>query len=92
MICKQKKPNDFIVGTGKLHSVEDFVKLAFKHVNLNYKKYLKIDANFKRKKDSKAKLADINKIKRMLGWKPHISFKNLMKDMVNKDLENYKKK
>ena len=50
MICKQKKPNDFIVGTGKLHSVEDFVKLAFKHVNLNYKKYLKIDANFKRKK------------------------------------------
>ena len=45
-----KKPNDFIVGTGKLHSVEDFVKLAFKHVNLNYKKYLKIDANFKRKR------------------------------------------
>ena len=50
MICRQKKPNDFIVGTGKLHSVEDFVKLAFKHVNLNYKKYLKIDANFKKKK------------------------------------------
>jgi len=92
MICRQKKPNDFIVGTGKLHSVEDFVKLAFKHVNLNYKKYLKIDANFKRKKDSKAKLADINKIKRVLGWKPYINFKNLMKDMVDKDLENYRKK
>ena len=45
-----KKADDFIIGTGKLHSVEDFAKIAFKYVNLNYKDFLRIDKKFKREK------------------------------------------
>ena len=50
LICQQKKADDFIIGTGKLHSVEDFAKIAFKYVNLNYKDFLRIDKKFKEKK------------------------------------------
>ena len=77
--------------TGKLHSVEDFAKLAFESVNLNYKKFIKIDKKLKRKKDSNARQADISKIKKVLKWSPKINFRNLVHDMVNKDLERVKK-
>ena len=91
LICQQKKADDFIIGTGKLHSVEDFVKLAFKYVNLDYKNFLEVDNKLKRKKDSKARLADISKIKRILKWKPKINFKLLAQDMVKNDLNLIKK-
>jgi GDPmannose 4,6-dehydratase len=91
MMCQQKKANDFIIGTGKLHSVEDFARLAFKSVNLNYKNYIKIEKNLKREKDSNARTADISKIKKILKWKPKINFRNLVLDMVNKDLKRIKK-
>jgi GDPmannose 4,6-dehydratase len=58
LINTQKKSSDYVIGTGRLNSVEDFVKKAFKHVGLNYKKYLKIDKKLFRKKDSKARLAN----------------------------------
>ncbi len=87
MMCQKKKADDFIIGTGKLHTVEDFAKLAFKSVNLNYKKFIKIDKNLKRKKDSNARQADISKIRKSLKWSPNTNFRNLVRDMVNKDLE-----
>ena len=92
LICQQKKPEDFIVGTGKLHSVEYFAKLAFKEVNLDYKKYLEIDKTLIRKRDSKAKVANISKIKKKLKWKPKIKFKSLVKEMIKSDLKIYNKK
>ena len=66
LINKKKNPSDYIIGSGKLNSVEDFVKKAFKHVGLNYKNYLKIDKKLIRKGESKARLADPAKIKRVL--------------------------
>ena len=92
LICKHKKADDYIIGTGKLHSVEDFLKMAFKHLKLNYKDFVEIDNKFKRKKDSKPKLANISKIKRVLKWKPNTKFKNLMLDMVETDLKRLRKK
>lgn len=91
LICQQKKADDFIIGTGKLHSVEDFAKIAFEYVGLNYKDFLRVDKKFNREKDSKARLADISKIKNKLGWKPKISFKLLAKDMVENDLSRLEK-
>ncbi len=90
LICQQKKGDDYIIGTGKLHSVKQFLKYAFKHVGLNYKKYIEIDKKLIRSKDSKARLANISKIKKKTKWKPKVSFQNLAKEMVEKDLENLK--
>ena len=91
LICQQKRPDDYVIGTGKLHSVEDFVKLAFNCVNLKYKNYLMIDKNLLRKKDSKPRKADISKIKYKLKWKPNISFKKMAYEMVKNDLKKLKK-
>ena len=83
-----KKPQDFVIGSGKIHTVKDFIKLAFKHVNLNYKKYIKIDSKLFRPNDKVILKANFNKAKRILKWKPTITFKSLVKEMVEYDLEN----
>ena len=91
-ILQQKKPEDYVVGTGKMHSVLDFVKAAFKEVNLDYRKYIKIDKKLIRPSEVDTLRADTRKAKRMLKWKPKISFKNLVKYMVKADLEFVKKR
>ena len=90
LICQQKKGDDYVIGTGKLHSVEDFAKLAFRYVDLNYKDFIEIDKSLIRK-DNRARLANISKIKKKLNWKPKIDFKGLVKDMVDYDLKILKK-
>ncbi len=80
------KPQDFVIGTGKTHSVKDFIKFAFQHVNLNYKKYIKIDKKLFRPNDKVILRANYSKAKKILKWKPNISFKSLVKEMVEHDL------
>ena len=92
LICQQKKPDDFIIGTGKIHSVEQFAKLAFNYVKLDYKNYIEIDKTLIRKGDSRPRVANITKIKKKLKWKPNITFNNLVKDMVDSDLKRYIKR
>ena len=81
-----KKPQDFVIGTGKLHSVKDFLKIAFSYVNLDYKKFIKINKKFYRPYDKFYLLADTKKANKVLKWQPKISFKNLVIDMVKHDL------
>ncbi len=81
-----KRPQDFVIGTGKTHSVKDFIKLAFSHVNLNYNNYIKIDKKLFRPKDKVVLKANFNKAKKLLKWKPTITFKSLVKEMVEHDL------
>ncbi len=83
-----KKPDDFVIGTGKIHSVKDFIKIAFQHVNLDYKKYIKIDKKLFRPNDKIILKANFSKAKNKLRWKPKISFKSLVKEMVDYDLKN----
>jgi GDPmannose 4,6-dehydratase len=80
------KPQDFVIGTGKTHSVKDFIKLAFNYVNLNYKNYIKIDKRLFRPNDKVILKANFNKAKKILKWKPTITFKSLVKEMVDHDL------
>ena len=80
-------PQDFVIGSGKIHTVRDFVKLAFKHVNLDYKKYIKIDKKLFRPNDKIVLKANFNKAKKILKWKPKITFKSLVKEMVEYDLK-----
>ena len=91
LMLQQKKPQDYVVSTGKQYSVKQFAKLAFEQVGLDYKKYVKIDQKFNRPADVQTLLGDCKKVKKDLGWKPKYLFKDLVKDMVKKDLEFVKK-
>jgi len=86
LINQQKKPNDYIVGTGILNTTENFAKKAFKYVGLNYKDYVVSDDKFKRTKDNACRAADNSKAKKNLKWKPKINFNNLVEEMVESDL------
>ena len=83
-----KKPQDFVIGTGRSHTVKDFIKTAFKHVNLDYKKYIIIDKKLFRPNDKISLRANYSKAKKILKWKPTINFKKLVKEMVEYDLKN----
>ncbi|MFA5304264.1 MAG: GDP-mannose 4,6-dehydratase [Candidatus Omnitrophota bacterium] len=85
-ILQQNKPQDFVVGTGHSHSVEEFVKAAFKYAGLCYKKYVKIDKRYFRPTEVNNLIADGNKAKKCFGWQPKIKFLDLIKIMVDADM------
>ena len=85
-ILQQEKPDDFVVGTGEQHSVREFVELAFSYVGLNWEKYVEIDQKYYRPTETDDLVADSSKIKRMIGWKPRIRFKDLIKIMIDADM------
>ncbi|MDA9676735.1 GDP-mannose 4,6-dehydratase [bacterium] len=88
MMLQQKKPGDFVIGTGKDYSVEDFAKKAFAHVGLNYKDHIILDDNLLRPAEVDTLLADASKAKKILKWEPKITFDELVASMVEHDLEN----
>jgi GDPmannose 4,6-dehydratase len=85
-ILQQNEPNDFVVGTGEKHSVREFVENAFSYVGLNWENYVKIDPRYFRPTETEDLAADSSKIKRILGWKPKVRFKDLIKIMVDADM------
>ena len=87
LILQQKKPDDFVICTGKQYTVEDFAKLAFKYAGLDYRNYLKIDQNLNRPADVQTLIGNCSKAKKILKWKHEFNFKDLVKDMVNEDLK-----
>jgi GDPmannose 4,6-dehydratase len=88
LMLQKKKAEDFVVGTGKQYSVLEFVKIAFKSVNLNYKNFLKIDRKLLRPAEVDSLLADSTKAKKKLQWKPEIKFNEMIKEMVLSDIRN----
>ena len=89
-MLQQKKPEDFVIGTGKMYSVRDFAKLAFQHVGLNYKDYIKIDKKLIRPAEVDVLCAQYKKAAKILKWKPLKKFKDLVKEMVDEDIKNIK--
>ena len=87
LILQQSKPEDYVVGTGKAHSVEDFAKKAFNHVGLNYKDHIVIDKNLMRPAEVDSLLANYSKAKKILKWEPKVSFDDLVSSMIESDLE-----
>ena len=88
LMLQQRKPDDFVIGTGKQYSVEDFARLAFSMVGLNYKRYVKIDKNLIRPSEVDTLKADFSKAKRILKWKPKTSFRELVREMVESDIDS----
>jgi GDPmannose 4,6-dehydratase len=85
-MLQAKKPDDFVIGTGKSNSVKEFVEEAFSYVGLNWKKYVKIDPNYLRPTETAELLANPSKARKMLGWRPKVVFKDLVKIMVDADM------
>ena len=92
LMLQQKKAEDFVIGTGEQHSVEEFLTEAFNHVGLKFQDYLVIDKNLMRPAEVETLLADISHAKKKLNWQPKTSFKDLVKEMVESDLKNIKDK
>lgn len=92
LMLQQEKPDDYVIATGENHSVEEFVKEAFNVIGVdNWKKYVKSSKEFKRPAEVDFLIGDATKARKILGWKPEVSFKNLVKMMVESDIKLIKK-
>jgi GDPmannose 4,6-dehydratase len=91
LMLQQKKPDDFVVSTGEHHSVEEFAKLAFQEVELDYKKFIETNKKLIRPAEVDTLVGDCKKAKKQLNWKPKISFRKLVSEMVREDLQYVKK-
>ncbi len=86
-ILQQDKADDYVLGTGESHSVQEFLEEAFGYVNLDWKDYVRIDPRYYRPTEVDYLSADSSKAKRYLDWEPKVNFHELVKIMVDADLE-----
>jgi GDPmannose 4,6-dehydratase len=86
LMLQQEKPDDYVVATGKTHSVRDFVEAAFAVVNLPPEKYVKRNPAFDRPADPVRLVGSPEKIRKELGWEPRGSFTDLVREMVEAEL------
>jgi GDPmannose 4,6-dehydratase len=91
MMLNTETPDDYVIASVKTHSVKEFLKTAFGELDLDFEKYLVIDPDLVREKDSIELVGDTKKAWTQLGWKVNISFEDMVKEMVVSDLENLKK-
>ncbi|MDO8430328.1 MAG: GDP-mannose 4,6-dehydratase [bacterium] len=91
MIMQHDKPEDWVVATGEYHTVREFMEEVFKYFGLDWEKHVVIDKVYNRPNEVPALLGDAAKIKKVLGWKPKVSFKELVKVMCDSDFEKEKK-
>ncbi len=87
LMLQQETPDDFVIGTGETHSVREFLEIAFSRVGLDYKDFVKIDQRYFRPAEVDLLLSDPSKAKRVLGWKPKVTFPDLVARMVDSDVE-----
>ncbi|MGB5301979.1 MAG: GDP-mannose 4,6-dehydratase [Gemmatimonadota bacterium] len=85
-MLQHDEPQDFVIGTGVMHSVRDLVRLAFSHVGLDWEEYVFEDPTLHRPAEVEHLLADASKAKRLLGWEPVVDFEELVKMMVDSDI------
>ncbi len=87
LMLQRDQADDYVVGTGQTHSVREFLELAFHQVGLDYRDFVHIDPRYFRPAEADSLLADPSKALRILGWKPKLTFEDLVTRMVNHDLE-----
>lgn len=86
LMLQAKHPKDYVIATGKSHSVKDLVDLAFKYVGLQPRDYVRVDTALLRPADVDFLCGDASLARKELGWIPTVSFEQLVKDMVEEDL------
>lgn len=86
MMLQSDQPSDFVIATGRTHSVEDLTRIAFEHVGLDWKKHVKTDPALVRPAEVDTLLGDATLAQRTLGWRPKTTFEQMIADMVDADL------
>ena len=86
LMLQQSTPDDYVIATGRTHSVREFLEVAFRHVGLNWEDHVKLDPRYFRPCDVELLLGDATKANDELGWKPTVSFEELVQMMVDHDL------
>jgi GDPmannose 4,6-dehydratase len=87
LMLQHESPDDFVIATGKTHSVRNFLEEAFGHLDLDYNDYVDIDQKLFRPTEVDALSGDASKAKTLLGWKPRVSFLELVRMMTEYDLQ-----
>ncbi len=91
-MLQQEKPLDLVLSTGKLHRVKDWLEIAFDHLGLNWEDFVEFDPRFFRKADPQNLLGDSTLAKEKIGWEPKISFPELVRQMVDAEIEELSKR
>ena len=87
LILRQDSPDDYVIGTGESHTVREFVVESFAYAGLDREKYVKIDPKYYRPTEVEFLQADASKARNRLGWQPRVSFRELVRIMIDYDLE-----
>ncbi len=87
LMLQQPKADDYVIATGETHSVKDFLQEAFEYTKLDWKKYVKIDKRYFRPTEVDLLLGDASKARKVLKWKPKVNFRQLVRMMVDSDME-----
>ena len=87
MLQNPAGPNDYVIATGQLHSVRELLQIAFASVGLEYESYVRLNKELFRPGEKVPLVGNAARIRRDLGWQPRISFEQMIKDMVRRDLQ-----
>ncbi|MBV6397449.1 MAG: GDP-mannose 4,6-dehydratase [Anaerolineales bacterium] len=90
-MLQHDQPDNFVIGTGETHTVREFCEIAFAHADLDWQKYVIVDERFYRPAEVDILLSDPSKAGRELGWEPKVGFVDLVKMMVDSDMERIRK-
>jgi len=85
LMLQQSKAEDYVIGTGEIHSVREFCEIAFARLGLDYREYVIVDPRFYRPNEDTLLVADASKAHRQLGWRPSVNFCELVEMMVDAD-------
>lgn len=91
LILQRDQPDDYVVATGENHSVKEFLEEAFSYAGLDWREYVKVDPKYFRPAEVDLLLGDATKARKALGWKPRVSFKQLVRLMVDADMEGQRR-
>jgi GDPmannose 4,6-dehydratase len=90
LMLQQRTPDDFVIGTGETHTIEELCRAAFSYVGKNWKNYVVVDKRFVRPTETGPLIADYSKAKKKLGWKPEVNFEKLVSMLVDSNIARLK--
>jgi GDPmannose 4,6-dehydratase len=90
-MLQQDEADDYVIATGETHSVREFLDEAFGRLDLDWKQFVEIDPRYFRPTEVDLLVGDASKARRKLGWEPKITFKELVRTMVDADLADLKR-
>jgi len=87
MMLQHSVPETFVVATGESYSVREFLDVASEYAEVDWRKHVEFDARYLRPTEVDSLCGDSSKARQLLGWKPEIGFRDLVKSMVDGDIE-----